>query len=622
MPTLTPVDDQTGTFSLAQQRALAEADAARRAAADPNNPANQLRKPWEDYQQPQQRLPWQDFQSGGLDQKTQDAIAAARARVQSGNMSGMPAVDPNTGQPVGIPAFSPANFGQGGSALMGASNTASFGFGDELGSYLGSALSGLPRDQVLQEMRAMDSKAQAQNPWSYMGGQIGGGLAQGVATGGAGFGANAAARGASLGGIALGSALDGAMLTGAYGAGQANGDLADRLKGGAIGAGTGFVAGGVAPLVSTAITKGLSKIISPFASSPEREAAVQLLAQEGVPVTAGQRTGSKALQYAESELGGATAANAMEDQATAFTNAAMQRAGGSGRAFPDTLKALKSDLGQQFDDLSARNTLVADNQLVQDIGTTVNRYGRLLEPQQKPIIENLATDLVQRIRANGGTLPGTEYQAIRSDLSSAASSTTNETVAKAFRGLRNALDDAMGRSIPADEQQAWQTLRQQYGNYKVVARAAGGGGADSGLGLISPAQLRVAASTGNREGFATGASDFTDLAKAGQAVMTPLPNSGTASRLAVRNLGALAPTILGAGYGYGQGGDLQSALAGGAAGYALQKGAGAALMSGLGQAYLGNQVAAGMSNPASNALLAAILRQGATPAITNSQMAH
>ncbi|TGP33333.1 MULTISPECIES: hypothetical protein [unclassified Mesorhizobium] len=662
MPTLTPIDNNPQGLSLAQLRAMAEAEAeakaraeaeaAQRAANDPNNPANVLRKPWEDYQQQQRspfgdlpdaqqpRLPWQDYQQqpqswsiekqramAAADQaRVQSYISQAKARVAAGPYAAafgipqMPAADPNTGQPVGVPAFSPNDYGRMGSATMGAADTMTFGFGDELASYPTSLLTGIPRDQILQEIRHNQSAAQSQNPGSYLAGQIGGGVAQ-AALGAPSLGVNAGRAGVGLGRVALNSAIDGGLYGGAYGAGSANGDLADRLKGGAIGAGTGAVAGGVAPFLSTAITKGISKLISPFASSPEREAAVNLLAQEGVPVTAGQRTGNDGLRYAESELGGSKASRLMKQQNAAFTDAAMQKAGGSGLATADNLASLQGTLGQAFQDMSSRNTLVADNQLVQDIGTTVNRYGRLLEPQQKPIVENLATDLVQRIRANGGTLPGPEYQTIRSDLSSAANSTTNQTIADAFRGLRNALDDAMGRSIPADEQQAWQTLRSQYGNMKVLQKASLGGGEDAGLGVISPARLRMAASSGNAGRFATGASDYTDLAKAGQAVMTPLPNSGTAARIAAHTVGLLGPSLVGGAYGYREGGDWESALAGAAAGMALKKGAGAALMSRLGQGYLGNQLAAGMSNPSTNALLAAIMRQGGTPAIVNS-LAH
>lgn len=516
-------------------------------------------------------------------------------------------IDPNTGQPAGVPAFSPAGFSRGDSALWGAGNATTFGFGDELGSYLGSAISGLPRDQVLAEMRAMDSKAQSENPGSYLAGQIGGGLAQGLATGGAGFGASAAARsGATLGKVAANSALDGAIYGGLNGTGNANGDLGDRLAGAGSGAFLGGAVGIGAPYASAGIGQGARRLVSPFVASPEREAAVQTLLREGVPVTAGQRTGSNTLRYAESELGGSRAATMMESQADAFTDAAMRKAGGSGRATPDNLASLRGNIGQAFDDIATRNTMVADRQLAQDLGKTLNSYGRLLETQQKPIINNLVDGIVQRVRANGGRLSGHEYQAIRSDLSRAAQTTSNQTLKGAFKGLRDALDNAMERSINPNDLGAWKVLRRQYGNYKVLERASSGSGEAAGVGLISPSQLRVAASTGNRGGFATGRSDFTDLAKAGQAVLTPLPNSGTAARSAVRNFGIPASAGVGG---------VVAGIPGAIAGAAVPFVAGRALMSSPVQRYLGNQVAAGGLNPVSNALLASMLRNGAIPAI-------
>lgn len=542
---------------------------------------------------------------------SQSADARAKAGVERAKAirNGAPRtqLDPSTGQPAGVPAFSPQDYSRSGSAGMGAANATTFGFGDELGSYLGSAISGLPRDQVLSEMRANDAKAQSQNPGSYLAGQIGGGLAQGVATGGAGFGSSAAQAGGTLGRVALGSAIDGSIYGGLQGTGNANGDMVDRLKGGGAGALTGGAVGFAAPYIAAGVSAGAKRLVSPFASSPEREAAVNLLAQEGVPVTAGQRTGSKALQFSESELGGGKAAGLMDKQAEAFTNAAMQKAGGSGRATPDNLSALYDTLGTGFSDLASRNSLTADKQMANDISLTLKRYGNLLEPQQKPIIKNVVGDLVQRVNANGGKLSGEEYQMIRSDLSRAAKSTGNQTLSAAFKGIRDALDEAMDRSINPQDVGAWKLLRKQYGNFKVLEKAAGSGGADAGMGLINPAQLRIAASAGNRGGFARGASDFTDLAKAGQAVLTPLPNSGTAARNAVRNFGIPMGS---AGVG-----SMVAGIPGAIAGVAVPYVAGRTLMSAPVQRYLGNQAAAGAVNPVSNALLASLLRSGALPAI-------
>jgi hypothetical protein len=245
--------------------------------------------------------------------------------------------------------------------------------------------------------------------------------------------------------------------------------------------------------------------------------------------------------------------------------------------------------------------------MANDISLTLKRYGNLLEPQQKPIINNVVGDLVQRVNANGGKLSGTEYQMIRSDLSRAAKSTGNQTLSAAFKGIRDALDEAMDRSINPQDVGAWKLLRKQYGNYKVLEKAAGGGGEGAGFGLINPAQLRIAASSGNRGAFARGASDFTDLAKAGQEVMKPLANSNTAVRAAVRSVGIPL--------GSANFGGLIAGLPGAAVGVAAPYVAGRTLMSAPVQRYLGNQAAAGAINPVSNALLASLLRSGALPAI-------
>lgn len=344
---------------------------------------------------------------------------------------------------------------------------------------------------------------------------------------------------------------------------------------------------------------GARRALTPNAINPERQAAAAVLQSEGVPLTAGQQTGSRTLRYAESELGGSKAADFIERQNQAFTEAAMKRAGGSGLATSDNLKTLNDRLGSDFSNISSRNTLVPDRQFGQDVGATLNRYGKLLEAQQKPIINNVSDDLIARLQANNGVLPGAEYQAIRSDLSLAAKSTTNPALSGAFKGLRNALDKAMERSIainnPSDLGK-WGELRRQYGNMKVLERAAVGAGEDAGMGIISPARLRTAAAVGNRAGFARGDSDFSELAKAGQAMMTPLPQSGTAPRLRVQNLFTTIPAVLGAAAG-APGGVFGSVL-GAAAGAAAPAAAGRALMSKPIQAYLTNQKFAGKA-PAS-----------------------
>jgi hypothetical protein len=202
-----------------------------------------------------------------LQSMSQSSAADAGVRAKSGieRAKAIMASDgPKSDAVANVPEFSPGNYGQAGSAAMGAADSTTFGWGDELASVLGSALSGVPRKQVLKEMRADAGKARSDNPGSYTAGQVGGGVAQALATGGAGFGLNAARTGGTLGRVALGSALDGSLYGGAYGAGAADGDMMDRLQGGAIGAGAGGLAGGALPYAVAGISAAAKPLLAPI----------------------------------------------------------------------------------------------------------------------------------------------------------------------------------------------------------------------------------------------------------------------------------------------------------------------------------------------------------------------
>lgn len=393
--------------------------------------------------------------------------------------------------------------------------------------------------------------------------------------------------GAAVGGLGVGNLLRFGVLPGlaSEGAGQ--------LTEGSSIEPYARVAAALAAPVAPALA---SKAISPFsgAITPERQALVNSLMAEGVNPTAGQATGSRGLRFAESELGGSTARNMADDQARAFTEAAMSRAGQQGLASADNIGALNNRLGQGFDSISSRNVVQADQQFGQDLGRVLNEYDRVLPTAQKEIVNNMADDILAITTQNSGAIPGEVYQSTRSRLGRMAQSArnTDPEYANALRGLRNTLDDAMSRSVRPEDAAEWSRLRSEYGNMKVLEKAATGAGEGAAEGLISPAKLRQAATTGRQGQYARGEGDFDQLARAGQ-ILTPLPDSGTASRLAVRGLMS-APAAAGAIAG-GSTGSVLTGLAGAAAGAAVPAIAGRALMSRPVQSYLTNQLAPNMS---------------------------
>lgn len=342
-----------------------------------------------------------------------------------------------------------------------------------------------------------------------------------------------------------------------------------------------------------------------------RQAAVDILHGEGVNPTAGQVTGSKALRYAESSLGDAPLAGGRATAAEQriggeFTRAASRRIGENApRLTPEVMAQAEQRIGNNFNQLSARNNVAVDRQLAQDIGNTQQEYHFVANPLQRQVLDQAVNDIVGVIQQNNGIIPGRQYQAMRSRLGQAArtSQGSDPQLSRAYYGVQHAIDDAMERSIAATGNQAdialWGEARNQYRNFLPLERAMTGAGENTASGLLSPAQLRQATvSAHGRRNYATGQGDFADLARAGNEVLLPMPQSGTTPRAVAMAL----PTALGAGIGHllapGGEGAATGGMVGAMASTAAPSAVGRALMSNPGQWWLRNQALA----PALNAL--------------------
>lgn len=463
------------------------------------------------------------------------------------------------------------------------------------------------KNRVAAELKT----AQQQHPMTTGAGEIGGALTGGLMLAPLSLTGNAARLGMGLRGATLGSVGDGAILGGIHGALNADeGKRWEEAKSGAkFGAGVGLVA----PLAISGVSNAFRRAVTPMTISPERQAAADVLRNEGVGLSAGQTTGSKNLRYAEGEIGGRAAENLMERQGEQFTRAALSRAGiNADRATPEVIDNAFTRIGQQFDDLAARNSIVPDQRLVSDLQGVVSEYTSLVpDAMRAPVVRNVAQDVVDAIRR--GSISGESYQALRSRLErSARTSRADPQLSDALRGMREALDDAMQRTLVRTNPQDlghWQQARREYRNMLVIEKAASGAGENAALGIISPSALRNATVQQSRRAYARGQGDFAELARSGEALMKPMPQSGTAPRQAVRNLGAFVPMALGGSAGYAAGSP-QMAIAGMLMGAAVPRAVGAAMMSRPGQAYLTNQVLPGNISPATRAIANALLGNG------------
>lgn len=402
-----------------------------------------------------------------------------------------------------------------------------------------------------------------------------------------------------------GLAADGAAI----GVADALGNDRDVTTGAATGAALGAAGQAVVGLGS--------KLISPLRSPPERAAAAAVLAKEGVPVTAGQKTGSKMVRMSESEIGGTVAEDIFEAQQEAFTQAALRRVGeNASRATPDVVDNAFSRIGKEFDTLATRNAMVPDQKVAADLTNIAVDYASTVAPgMRSPIIEKTVNDVVGLLQT--GRMDGTVYKTLRSNLDRFARGTTQPEAKMAARDLIQALDTGMERSIlrnnPADAGR-WSQVRRQYRNMLVLEQSLAGAGEAADAGLISPARLRQATvSKQGKRNYVRGSGDFAELARAGGMLLRDMPDSGTASRNAARAIPNLMAGAIGGGTGYAYGGPdaaIGGALTGIVAPHLALYGLSRGLMSQPFQRYLMNDAANRLSPAAKQAVARGLTAAG------------
>lgn len=498
-------------------------------------------------------------------------------------------------------------------------NGATFGLGNKAAAAGRAAFTDKTYAEELAAMEDYSERARNRSGSAGLAAEVAGSfvLPAGMAKAGLSPTANAINAGKGLGRVSAASALEGAGYGALSGAGASDGSLEGMGEGAGYGLVGGLAIGAAMPAVMRGVSAAARKAISPFTSSPERQAAAAALGREGIETTAGQRLGNDRLRYAEAELGGRKVADKIERQGEQFTSAILKRAGiNANRATPEVIDDGFRVIGQQFDDLAARNQLLPDRKLAQDLGAVWRDYASLVpESRRAPVVMDMIQDFGKTL--GRGNLDGSAYQAARSRLDGMARrSISDPELQDALYGLRNALDSGMERSLARTNPRdlgAWRKVRNQYRNMLVIERASTGAGENAASGIISPAQLRAATvSKHGRRNYARGKGDFAELARSGEAVMRSMPNSGTAGRLNAQNLGIGLAGILGAGAGTATG-DPSNAALGALAGFAAPRMAGAMLMNPTVQKYLSNQVAQGMAiSPQTRGLINAILNAEAS----------
>ena len=462
-------------------------------------------------------------------------------------------------------------FGDNGATWGGvqsAAHGALQGLGDEtmaavaaLKETLGGGLPfGKAYEQALSMYRGARDQYRQESPVASLATEMAGGLATGIPMAAVALPAGAAVTGGRL--LAQNAAI-GAAQGGLYGFNEGEGGMGSR----AVEAGQGAALGGTLSVALPAALGAAGRAIQPIRSqlNPEQARLAAVAAAEGLDLSPAQLSGSAPLQTMESVFGSlpwtAGAQKAIQDeQRRQFNRAVLAKAGiNADNASPEVISQAKKRLGSVFDDLSSRNAVQADDQLIDDLVRAESEYAKNLTPDQRAIVDAYVTDIRARMAPvkhefrDTQTHPGTtilrdvegpgfmlgeDYQQARSSIGARAKQATDPSLSYALKSIRNALDDAASRSVSPEDAAAWDAVRRQYGNFKAVERAMKSTTSGAIGGDIPPtALLQAVQQQAGAPRYAAGGGDLNDLARVGAAfVREQVPNSGTAQRTMMQNL--------------------------------------------------------------------------------------
>lgn len=303
--------------------------------------------------------------------------------------------------------------------------------------------------------------------------------------------------------------------------------------------------------------------------TPNEARAVATAKEAGVPMTVSQETGRLGhLESAVSKVPFSEGpfAKLADKQAKASQRVLLNEAGIAGeRTDPESMRAVHRSASDEFE---AAKRMSGDVTLGPDFfnkaGAAVGKYEGANNPNlTSPGPRNALEGFFDKKLIKGGPSPqltNEQYQEFRRTVSEAAESATDTGAKKALRGIRTALDDAMGDSLPADKAKAWAEARKHWENYKLISKAAARGTVDSRTsGNLSPNALSTALRQHQGDDvFARTTGGLNDIAHMNAYLHDTLPYSGTPGKLGYHGLMALGGGALAGG-----GGELAGGHAGG-----------------------------------------------------------
>lgn len=294
------------------------------------------------------------------------------------------------------------------------------------------------------------------------------------------------------GGFKLGSAPE------ATTAGKAA-DWATRVAGGAVtgGASAGLVnpsdatlgaaVGGALPPAAKVAGAAGKAIAGEVA--PEVAALYQKAKALGIDIPADRIANSKPLNAVASSLNYVPLsgrAGAEEKMVSQLNRAVSRTFGQDSDNVTSALRKASTSLGDKFEVTLKSNTVKADNELLNDLASNIDKANKELGTEGAKIIGNQAEEIMSKIGTNGEIDGQTAYN-IKKALDRIGSRNTSE--AFYAREMKKSLMGALNRSLGPDEAAAFAKVRQQYGNMLDLEGLAQNG-AEGGISVARLANLK------------------------------------------------------------------------------------------------------------------------------------
>ena len=258
----------------------------------------------------------------------------------------------------------------------------------------------------------------------------------------------------------------------------------------------------------------------------------------GIPLRGSQISESPFAKLADSAIGkmplsGLEGQNA--EQRTAFTRAVAKTMGqDADNLTPQVMSKARSDLGNTYNAIKARTSVMADDQFVNDLGKVENEAQQVITPQEFAPIKQQMDNILGKVK-DDGTISGDAYKALTSKGSplDKATESSNPNIRFYARKVEDALTGALTRSATPEDQTLLSQTNRQWKNMRTVQELASKAGIE---GEISPPLLLNAVRKSYKDMAYTGAGDIGELADIGQQFLKETPSSTTAERYLLYDL--------------------------------------------------------------------------------------